>query len=76
MYVAKSTLYQPCGNAHPGPLKFRTFVPLAGQWDTVDQIGTVPPNSGRLTGMQSVCHFLILEKATFSGLKLTSVHSR
>ena len=25
---------------------------------------------------QSVCHFLILEKAPFSGLKLTSVHSR
>ena len=24
----------------------------------------------------SVCHFLILEKAPFSGLKLTSVHSR
>ena len=24
----------------------------------------------------SVCHFFILEKATFSGLKLTSVHSR
>ena len=24
----------------------------------------------------SVCHFFILEKAPFSGLKLTSVHSR
>ena len=24
----------------------------------------------------SVCHFSILEKAPFSGLKLTSIHSR
>ena len=29
-----------------------------------------------LSVCQSVCHFLILEKAPFSRLKLTSVHSR
>ena len=29
-----------------------------------------------LSVSQSVCHFFILEKAPFSGLKLTSVHSR
>ena len=33
-------------------------------------------SSHTLSVSLSVCHFLILEKAPFSGLKLTSVHSR
>ena len=44
-------------------------------WIIMNQLLTLSTHAREGYSM-SVCHFFILEKAPFSGLKLTSVHSR